>query len=1101
MVAIVQRGILTLITLLPSVVRAQEADPRPLDGGASPATAPVVIRAIAPGTTFARHPIGDAASTSASERLIYSTTLGSFAVALPANYVVADEISTVAARGCRLRRVEFPIVGKVDPEDVGGPFSVEFALFSTCPGSISAELRPGFIIPGSLVRLDFSDDAPRLVSFALPGDGPAIPNTVWFAVKFNRANVGMVMGGPASTGFSCDLIDFPGFPCNAWLGGFPEHPWANFNLELFGDASCGSSFVGYKNSRISGPTFNPGVGVTLTDDIKLGVESCRMTGYEVAVRGVGDYDFDVRPACAAPPIEGTQRSFNVPSGTEPRIARFAIDPPIAIPRDFHFAAWVNNPNSGVVLSGRQACVGETLDEFEIPSELGGCSDLSAPWPGVHAAVNLTILCEGQPPIGACCDMYFTDPEGESVCREVAQMNCAFPPQFSFLRPRWVEGAVCDPDPFPGSDCGKAACCKPDDTCENLTQNECNAVLPLDRARQWLRGLICSVEGQSCPFNACLGRSGECSLPRNCPIPLCGLPCYQTGVSCPPTGCDECPPIGCEDPNCCTCVCSRDFFCCDTEWDVACASLALQGCCDDPHVPDECAPGRFSEGATWISVPGVAENGSFRATIGPHDLGFSCYLGDPLNLGTQSVWYKFIAPPAVAPNMRSNVVFSTCNSNSPADDSLLQLFSVCDPTDPFTQCATLVPQGCSDDVTGCGRNGMGTNSRLCARDLIPGQIYYVMLAAKVAETSPTAKYRLDTAQVLNCPGLPNPPDDINDFCPRAIPLSDGPTPFDMGRTNPPYTPDWAEPCIPSMTKDAWYKYTPTCTGKLTIDTCTGDAQTAPDTTLAVYPGSCCPVRGGAALACNSDDLGLACGLASRVTLDVVLDQPLIIRVGDSSGNAPAGMLNVSCAPATCPVGYLAIVQPPEAGGIPDGVLDARRPHSSESATPLEGIQTLKVRTTRDAQASCFTLCESAIPPAPNATDNLIQSVVEAPPGTYTITLARPITPGAKTRITYEPDDPAVNPSHVYLYSHPGNVNDDDTVNEADVLAMRDALGGAILLPWGLYSSDLNRSFVNAPLKSSGITPADLLEAIDLLNGTGAFPAYGATTTPRYSPACP
>ena len=36
---------------------------------------------------------------------------------------------------------------------------------------------------------------------------------------------------------------------------------------------------------------------------------------------------------------------------------------------------------------------------------------------------MSITCNGEPPIGACCDMYLTDENGEAVCRDVPQVNC------------------------------------------------------------------------------------------------------------------------------------------------------------------------------------------------------------------------------------------------------------------------------------------------------------------------------------------------------------------------------------------------------------------------------------------------------------------------------------------------------------------------------------------------------------------------------------------------------------------------------------------------------------------------------------------------------
>jgi len=65
---------------------------------------------------------------SGGERLVYSNTLGKYQAAVGANRLVADDIATTVPDGCKLRRYEFPVVGKVDPADIGGPYMVTFAL-------------------------------------------------------------------------------------------------------------------------------------------------------------------------------------------------------------------------------------------------------------------------------------------------------------------------------------------------------------------------------------------------------------------------------------------------------------------------------------------------------------------------------------------------------------------------------------------------------------------------------------------------------------------------------------------------------------------------------------------------------------------------------------------------------------------------------------------------------------------------------------------------------------------------------------------------------------------------------------------------------------
>ncbi len=79
------------------------------------------------------------------------------------------------------------------------------------------------------------------------------------------------------------------------------------------------------------------------------------------------------------------------------------------------------------------------------------------------------------------------------------------------------------------------------------------------------------------------------------------------------------------------------------------------------------------------------------------------------------------------------------------------------------------------------------------------------------------------------------------------------------------------------------------------------------------------------------------------------------------------------------------------------------------------------------------------------------------------------------------------------SHPGNVNADGTANSTDVETLGRALAGTTLLLGGLFAEDLDPSTL--------FTPADILEAIDLLNGAGAYAAWNGTPLPTATGTCP
>jgi len=888
-----------------------DTDPESLRGPIPP-TAPVILVPIPRGTVFQRHVIGGGGATaSAGERLVYSNTLGTLAAALGTNRLVADDIATTAPNGCKLRRYEFPVVGKVDPAGIGGPYSVDFAFYSNCPGSVPCAGQSGLIIPGSAAHLGFSDEGPRLISFVPPEDRDVFLLTnLWLGVKFSRANAGVIMGAPALVGFSADTFDSPGFPCNASLGGFPYNPHASFNAEIYADADCPEAFVGYKNSRPSGSVYALATSPAFADDIQLGVNGCQMIAYEVAAKGVSAYTFDMRLTCDGPAIPGTERFFTIGSGTDVKVARFTVDPPVPLPQGFWFAVRRDNPTAGVVIAGQQASVGQTEDVIGVLGD-AGCSLINFPNTGIRAALNVAITCAGAPPVGACCDMFFPDETGEAVCRQVPETNCAFPPRFSSLQPAWVDGEACEPDPFGNHPCGQAACCYADqqgDQCANLTRAACDEAGDPTRPRQWQIGRYCSDGGQRCPRIACLGRTGECTLPRcnyqgyactggannglqcssgaQCPGGRCDM---CTGVTCHvgPTCCDSCPPVGCENVDCCTTVCDYGAdgrYCCAVEWDDVCASLANELCsitlANDVCVPD---PIRRIEGARLLVIGPhgfvTAEADSGNATADTGDPGFGCYKDNPGAQGLQTVWYKFVAT-------QTSALFQTCNSNAPADDSLLQVFAVGDPSTPVTQCNSLIPIGCSDDFPGCSSSN--TNSKICVQGLIPGNLYYVLVASKFPE-NPGKKYRLDISSICD---VVNPVP--NNDCPAATTITDGSTPFNLSYatlTAP------IELCIPTMVNDVWYNYTATCSGTLTVDTCGANAETSPDTNLAIYDACLCPPVAGAPIVWSAN-AGGECGTASRVTLDVVGGSCYKIRLADSNGNRPSGQIKIECVPDQC-----------------------------------------------------------------------------------------------------------------------------------------------------------------------------------------------------------
>ncbi len=804
----------------------------------------------------------------------------------------------------------------------------------------------GIRIPGTSGELTFPDDAPRLIEVAIaePNVVP-IPTNVWLGLQFLRSNCGTVVGAPAMLGHSADNWDFGGaVPCLGWLGGFPDQPHASIWADVSGDANCPETFVAYRADKANGTVLNAGPSLVLLDDLRLSTSNCRMVGLEVAVRGAGLYYFELRRDCSGPAIPGTAKVFLLSPVTRPAIqlARFTIDPPVELgSSDVFFAFRSSTPAAGLVNAGVQATLGSSSENYLEIRDGGLCSVVS-PQPGQAQAVfHVSITCAGPQPSGACCDPYLTECVGgpdagqrcrcnavcvggandgsccspstpcaspgvctpqcaapgscEAVCREVPQMNCLFPPRGQDLVPKWAQGAVCEPDPFGFTPCGNFACChtrinpvtqREEDVCTNLTKNQCEALPPLDKPRLWQLGLKCGSGPQECVRRGCIHQVGSCVVEHATP--------------------------GCADRECCNKVCtlfgSDGEWCCNVEWDRLCVELALIACPVPLH-NDECASDNADNtGATTIPVPGSVITDTRGSTNNPSEPGFCCHGGVancvggtnagkpcavqtdcpggtcpaispmPGEKGTGSVWLKFVQPQAF-----TSAAIDTCTSNSPARDSILQVFAARDRSSEAAACESLVPIGCDDDTPCCGFDGR--NSRLCMQGLTPGETYYIMVSAKTSQTM--GPYRVTVTAGCIDDSVPS-----NDYCMRSAVVSDGSTPFDLTRA----TFDCpAEPCVPDARNDLWFDYTATCSGIARFDTCGASSGTSPNTNLVVYEGcDRCPPDEASVLGCNGDAF-LGCGLASRVSVDVTEGHCYRIRLADQGGFPVYGSLNVSCEP--------------------------------------------------------------------------------------------------------------------------------------------------------------------------------------------------------------
>lgn len=346
----------------------------------------------------------------------------------------------------------------------------------------------------------------------------------------------------------------------------------------------------------------------------------------------------------------------------------------------------------------------------------------------------------------------------------------------------------------------------------------------------------------------------------------------------------------------------------------------------------------------------------------------------------------------------------------------------------------------------------------------------------------------------------------------------------------------------ITKDVWYCWTSPCNTQVLARTCNS---TAVDTKIAVYDGCACPPTDAKLLDCDDD----RCSFQSMAAFNAIAGQQYLIRVGSYPGEAGGeGLLTISCGPPNnlscpatgdccsghapsgacsnevccetvclcdpfccdtewddscaghgfndsgcgaaelcknictppCPTGSVTFVSPPS------GMVDARIPHLPNNPTALRGVSALTVQAPAGSdRVDCWDLCETdVVAGSPNS----IQSVVEQGRGQFLITLARPITQGAATTITFQGGG-----TMGTFISHPANVNSNTGANPADILDLIDNLNGILAIPLNPWQCDIDRSGICAP--------ADIISEIDLLNGTNGFRTWNGTSKPVTAGLCP
>jgi cysteine-rich repeat protein len=127
-------------------------------------------------------------------------------------------------------------------------------------------------------------------------------------------------------------------------------------------------------------------------------------------------------------------------------------------------------------------------------------------------------------------------------------------------------------------------------------------------------------------------------------------------------------------------------------------------------------------------------------------------------------------------------------------------------------------------------------------------------------------------------------------------------------------------------DIWYRYTATCTGVVTVTTCSQiGGNSNYDSDLVLYPGNAaCVPPSSAIIACNDDDDdGNACGAAppwsSTLHANVTSGSTYLLRVGGwaNTTDVGTGVLNITCTVAVCGNGIIEVGEQCDDGNIIPG----------------------------------------------------------------------------------------------------------------------------------------------------------------------------------------
>jgi hypothetical protein len=317
---------------------------------------------------------------------------------------------------------------------------------------------------------------------------------------------------------------------------------------------------------------------------------------------------------------------------------------------------------------------------------------------------------------------------------------------------------------------------------------------------------------------------------------------------------------CNDEACCNSVCAADVFCCDVEWDQACADQAAFLC------------GACGAGSCQIGTGTVAE---FELC------------GEDTNGGCNAAGAAEIA--AVG-----DVITGTFWADADFRDTDWYVLSLTEATEVTVTikanmpCFTAFVDLACGGILGTASSGnCGGTTTFC---FAPGDYYIVALPSVFAGFPCGFEFGNDYS--LTVTGVPcDASAPANDNCADAAVAVVGANPFNNLFAGTEYAVPTCGFNGAPFTKDVWFSFTPATAATYTFETCSGPVPF--DTGIEIWDA--CPSQGGTIINCNDDGTGCA-AFASSLDQALVAGVTVYVRVGGWDGATGATDLVISEAAA-------------------------------------------------------------------------------------------------------------------------------------------------------------------------------------------------------------